>query len=542
MAICNIFNVGNNAKSYFLTFSQYLDDLTRWSVESTGYRVVPSKFIAMDIDTGGLVTNLTERFENGVARFKNNGDLNPTYSSDLFWNCLIDGGYISVNGEEIQYMGDINIQSYNVTDGIGYSEIYCHIPNNAKQCKYQIQSPSSVNHKELTSGTTLEGRTDMPLSQGYTYKVWEDSFSISKVSESEVTSFEVNAIVVMYDVMDGETPVYADIPMGIYITENPITKVVSDESIYNAGTSFGLRICSKYIASSSNGSLMVENVTANGEYPQGITQLLSEMSISQNKMDAIINSAYKDNQHLKDILAIVKNNRTNVPYVKNINGKNYWFVNGRMVIPVEQIEDSNHVCGVNLYLSSYTTSNVLIPDNAIECSNSTSNFYIGWEVKNGDMIETPTRVWIDNVEVVDISEGKYLISDGRHSQPEIKEYTIKVEVDNKIIEEKIAISYVVKSYCGLTTSSNGPLNIPSSGGFLSIQRKYNYTYENSSLSNHIYYMYPASYGELKSITDSRDIEYINDFEHVTKTFSGVEYHIYVDKNPAKVTNYTLKFR
>ena len=50
MAVCNIFghlkyNTGN-----FLTFSQYVEDLTRESTQSVYYRVTPSKFVALDVD------------------------------------------------------------------------------------------------------------------------------------------------------------------------------------------------------------------------------------------------------------------------------------------------------------------------------------------------------------------------------------------------------------------------------------------------------------------------------------------------------------
>ena len=39
-------------------------------------------------------------------------------------------------------------------------------------------------------------------------------------------------------------------------------------------------------------------------------------------------------EQYKELLSIFKNNKTNVPYVKDINGKDYWFVNGKYVAAV----------------------------------------------------------------------------------------------------------------------------------------------------------------------------------------------------------------
>jgi len=50
MAICNIFKELTNTNGTFLTFSQYLEDITRQQTLSTNYRVIPSRFIALDIN------------------------------------------------------------------------------------------------------------------------------------------------------------------------------------------------------------------------------------------------------------------------------------------------------------------------------------------------------------------------------------------------------------------------------------------------------------------------------------------------------------
>jgi hypothetical protein len=46
-------------------------------------------------------------------------------------------------------------------------------------------------------------------------------------------------------------------------------------------------------------------------------------------------------QQYKELLSTIKNNRTNVPYVKDVNGEDWWFVNGR---PVTNIDNKYEDC------------------------------------------------------------------------------------------------------------------------------------------------------------------------------------------------------
>ena len=54
MAVCNIFNSLANTTGTFLTFSQYVEDLTRNYAQGDTYKVVPSKFIALNIDYSNI--------------------------------------------------------------------------------------------------------------------------------------------------------------------------------------------------------------------------------------------------------------------------------------------------------------------------------------------------------------------------------------------------------------------------------------------------------------------------------------------------------
>mgnify|MGYP002513086924 CR=1 FL=1 len=86
---------------------------------------------------------------------------------------IYDLGLISINMDtdnsmyvdEIKYVGDINIESYNEYEGMGYSELYCHIPNNAIEKRYHCVKNSGEDFK-LTSNQTIEGYNEAELGAG----------------------------------------------------------------------------------------------------------------------------------------------------------------------------------------------------------------------------------------------------------------------------------------------------------------------------------------------------------------------------------------
>ena len=380
MAVCNIFNTLTKKTGTFLTFSQYTEDLTVWQTESKYHKITPSRFVAIDIpelrlnNTGAQLNNesfpryLQDVFENACAYFKNNfyaQGWDPEYAKTLFWNAMfgIDAnssdtyhcpGIMSI--DNIKYTGDVNLQSYNTVDGMGYSEIYCHIPNDAKSYRYSyIQSyyPTSLTYR-IDKGKELEGHTDLQLtvSDNYLYQLqskyifsWEDK-TLSTIEKSD-ESFNINMIVVLYDIWNDNQILAKDVPMGIYLTgaiengvmQNSITKFVSNEETYHTGTSYGLRICSRYVVGVGDHYLTPEVTVEDNNYGE-LTRVLSQMSISQNKMDEIVSKKYVNDQNYKDLLAIFKNTQTNVPYIKEVNGKEYWFVNGK-ILHSSSTQDNN---------------------------------------------------------------------------------------------------------------------------------------------------------------------------------------------------------
>ena len=287
MAVCNIFKTLTKETGTFLTFSQYMEDLTKWQTESKYHKVIPSKFIALDCklsdyDNTSFPKYLQNKFENACAVFKNRGwdpeysetsIWSPEYSKTLFWNAMFDSGFITRVQEEdslpyvkeIKYVGDINLQSYNNVDGVGYSEIYCHIPNEASSYRYFFNTKdllSGVNYTtesgeiiqgyqecELNGDEKMQDEYQYSLQKAYNFS-WEDQ-TINSI-KLEDKSFNINLIIVLYDVLNEDDEKYTGIPMGIYITglidgtgniQNNIIKYVSNEDIYNSGTSYGFGRC-----------------------------------------------------------------------------------------------------------------------------------------------------------------------------------------------------------------------------------------------------------------------------------------------------------
>ena len=119
---------------------------------------------------------------------------------------------------------------------------------------------------------------------------------------------------------------------------NPVLKHVTTE--YNSGTSYGLRICTRFSTVGNNSNIITDIIPDNSADYENMCSMISKMNENLSKMLDITKSAINNTQGYKDLIQIIKNNRTNVPYIKTINGESVWFVNGRMVstYPIKNAE------------------------------------------------------------------------------------------------------------------------------------------------------------------------------------------------------------
>lgn len=592
MAVCNIFKTLTKETGTFLTFSQYMEDLTKWQTESKYHKVTPSKFIALDCKLSGYDNRsfpkyLQDKFENACAVFKN-GDWSPEYSKTLFWNAMFESGFMNpiqtpetdslpyVN--EIKYIGDINLQSYNNVDGVGYSEIYCHIPNEASSYRYFFNTSdlSDVNYTtkigeiiqgyqegELNGDEKIQDNYQYSLQKEYNFS-WEGQ--IINPIKLEDKSFNINLIVVLYDVLDEDGVKYTGIPMGVYITglidgegniQNNIIKYVSNEDIYNSGTSYGLRICSRYVVSQEQTNYIVKDVTIEDNNYGDLSRVLSQLSISQNKMDKIINKTYNTEQNYKNLLSIFKNSRTNVPYIKDINNEPCWFVNGRMlgkaainyVYTPYTVDEMDLLLGKNSIsqsdklkiISSIGNPNGQYIFNILEAG--PQNIILNWDVYYGGDRINPSNLIIkyDGGEINPIGTNQITIN----GIDKTTEFTISVEFRGESVAVIQKVYFVYPSYFGELI--DGVEKLPKYLNY-TCDQTYSITTSKSN-PGAICYAYPKSFGELELINDDRGFIYYelddketNDrFVKEERVINGIDYCIYTLPSPSYITKYTFNF-
>lgn len=389
MAICNILGDMQNSTGTFLTFSQYIDDLTRWQADSHNHKIKPSKFVALNIkplkreiiknftlNTEGpynynswIPSIFTNFIENRCAWLKTN-DVNnkwtPTHFKNVFWEAMfnqqentqtanlvgVEEPQISsesiITSNDIMYVGNINIQSHDNVNGQSYSEIYCYIPNEAKRCSYNVVM-ENVSQNQLMGiedglinmGSKLIGyehigkNTEYVTNFNMVYSEPKKNYYIeNNNSDYDDDKFNINAIVVLYDI--GNT--YTDIPMGIYfpgvidedgVIQNQITKFVSNKEIYGSGTSYGVRICNRYAAVNSSHEIDIHP----NDYAS-LSLALSKISQTCDKMNELVNKFNSNNDVNKSLIDLFKNTQVNVPYIKSVNDVDYWFVNGKKLTKV----------------------------------------------------------------------------------------------------------------------------------------------------------------------------------------------------------------
>ena len=429
MAVCNLFSNLNNPSGNFLMFSQYVEDITHNYTEGDNWKVVPTGFVALNIDYSKIdkklvLNNYKETLNTGIPKYFQNyfenacaygrgktdwngleeDGWNPSISRNLFWNSMFEGKFISIKKygsdksdvsyiPEVVYFGDIDMHSYNEHKGMGYGEIYCYIPSDAKRKHCHVIADSDKNFDASNVNNNLEGYPNIPIEdypKSYcferNYKMNFDDKSLSNLLEGEETYYNVNTIVVLYSIfvkrITSDRPlvnieantfeeeilmseaiedsakndnynllsewnaIYENLPMGIYLMgnfddneklTNTATKYVTTS--YNTGTSYGLRICNRFSAT-SNGSIFNTDVIVDNSSYTNMCQLMTAMNENLSLMLDITKNTAKLTEQYKELESRLKNQRMNVPYVKNINGVDYWFVNGKLLASVTQGTDS----------------------------------------------------------------------------------------------------------------------------------------------------------------------------------------------------------
>lgn len=643
MAVCNLIKELTKTTGNFVVFSQYTDDITRFAMEHDAYVVEPSSFAVLDIDYKKILTNgnpnyrlnesdpnrripelLQKYFENGCAYLKNNlsktlneGGLNtewvPTISSGLLWRVLFESGLIELtydNGDvyipQMKYRGNIDIQSYNSHEGMGYGELYCYIPNNAPLMRYYYQRGTD-DKSLLDQNDFLEGWSDSKSKWGenpglvdgniqgegitYIYSSLIESLHTSHEETVQPISYKFNTVVVMYDIVRYDNQgnrgvVYRDIPYGIYFTGlcddlgemgNSVTKFISNDDTFGEGTSYGLRICTKFVVL-PDGGLRVNNISTSTENYSAFAQAMSKMAESQKKMDDILSNINEYMLSIKSQLAEFKNYRVNIPYVRTINNESYWFVNGRNTGVKTSDHGLKHGYGDSTddgIDQAFLTQKLQDIENIINKPSLmfTSNQYVfpkgqgqkvhpvlSWSIKKGDeeaiqtdlaYIKLAMKKSTDGddswyvIEFDDLNTRSYILT----LEPDINmNYKLLVGMGSgKLVKElssSLTISFESVSFYGHceTPSSQETVtvNFPDLNSVFKAGKG---TFDGLvAVHDSIQIAYPKSFGIATKILDPvNNIDYTTDFYQTESSYEGTDYYVYTARYAVRANNMTLKF-
>lgn len=268
MSVCNIYKKlfgedGNN--NTFYCFTEYSDSLVGVITDDGHVSVTPTKYVLLNLKTTtGLPSMLQNYYDNMTCVVRDDYDHGSDYVSGYLGsliNKLGTGGYISTSDNVCA--GDIDIVSTTRIDGCNYTEWMVLVgPTDTRSYKFTLGTDSTL---ITDSETYIRGyksdtsRASGVAEYGYTSQANNASLydcSITQTAAPSETSFQFNCVLVLMDVTIGEV-VYSNMPMGIYIAKDQITKKISDSTIYGQGTSWGLKVAMRFANTVDGGNEIV---------------------------------------------------------------------------------------------------------------------------------------------------------------------------------------------------------------------------------------------------------------------------------------------
>ena len=336
--------------------------------------------------------NCCSVFRHSFATDSDNGFFTPEHCANLFWQTMKDLGYEADNEEPnkmLKWIGESDVCGTTIIDGDTFSEIYCFIPGTASPRKYEYDTIEIEPTREYDGDSNyIYGWTaaTYPQNTGLRSSVLEsDKLNIETVAcpavlkpidvpypgdlmdshaqnindtvvnvgydeiETEENYFNINTIAIFYDIVAKDEEgkyhiIYKNIPLGIYFTgpkdeedtttlKNAIKKYISHEDIYSQGTSYGLRITTKFSAHPCVNIGDERNPQAEiiycGHSATEAAAIIDSLRAATDAMMESISNNSSFNTALKNHLAEFRNKNTNIPYIRTIDGADYWFVNGR---------------------------------------------------------------------------------------------------------------------------------------------------------------------------------------------------------------------
>lgn len=294
-----------------------------------------------ELTTTGSAVNLSINLQNYVKYI---GNIDLESWEDGFADIVLDinSGAKPVTATLAEYIGETAVPTnYFQFSGLCCGYYMYENEHSDQDNKYYIQGWKNKNDIPIKGVVSENGNIGAGVGDDWT-NPWSTIVSpfdqLIQITESEDTSFTFNTIIIFYDIVDDNGGIiHAGVPMGIYFTGageadgigSSITIQTSSETAYGAGSGWSLRICTKF-SPTPYGNLQVEQVALeSGSITKSLSTLLSATAEAIKAVNEFNINSVVGIQTLKELYGNFKNNKTNVPYPKEVGGLKYWFVNGR---------------------------------------------------------------------------------------------------------------------------------------------------------------------------------------------------------------------
>ncbi len=258
MSVCNIYKklFGDDGKqNSFYCFTEYSDALAGVITDDDHVKVTPSKYILLNLEvTDALANFLQNKYDNITCILRDTKDkgykdyylgtlLNIMREYDVWTEGTSESAPVCV--------GDIDIVSTNTIDGSNYTEWMVNVgPTDKKNYNISLNfsKESVVDKNQYIRGYESEAsRASGVAEYGYISSAnGEDLYTCTMTpTTTDETEFQFDCVLILMDMEVGGVT-YSNIPMGIYVMPDKITKKISDSTIYGQGTSWGLKVAMRF--------------------------------------------------------------------------------------------------------------------------------------------------------------------------------------------------------------------------------------------------------------------------------------------------------
>lgn len=300
---------------------------------------------------------LQNEYENGNTFF--NINFSDETSSEENWDnnyylgrllyVLYKNGFITLSADESIYDDEPDVTDY-VPDPESSSSTQPQAAETPEEVTEEVTEVSSVGETKAGVLSNKALFDDMKSIDGDVMRGVYRFFKTNsmRIAKLDKVKFSFNAIVICYSFLsNGEIDENTEIPMGIYFTgfdknpsvetdlgnyANAFTKYYRNTEIYNQGTSYTLRVCTRTLSSqATDTSEVVTNIISasnTGEWVNEYEFLMSKFDETYRTLKEAKNYYAAIDENISANLALFRNNRTNVPYIRQVGEKKFWFVNG----------------------------------------------------------------------------------------------------------------------------------------------------------------------------------------------------------------------